>query len=138
MSLDTRNLEPFKLSFDIYAGNAISHPGYYYISDPYNYNLNSNTEEVDMSKWNIDLVEDVYVQKELMYKHTTRLYASPQYKTKLHYTFEQKTQKLKIYWITDLTGLSPCKLVIKFYSLSQQREKLLNEIFTGTNNGDEC
>ena len=123
----TSNLDPFKLHFDIYSGN----PGYYFISTPFNYDIHTNTEEVDLSKWAVDAIIDVYVEKKTVinYKFTKRIYGSPSNTLHIRYEYNTKNQKLKIWW-ADLGLEYGSKLVIKFYSLSQQREKLLNELFT--------
>lgn len=125
--VDTKNLEPFNLKFPIYAGN----PGYYFISNPYNYDLSNRCEEVDLSKWLVDSVIDVYILQEYHYKEVKRLYQSPKNSLHLKYDFNTKDQKLKIFWI-DFEPKYESTLVIKFYSVSQQREKNLNQLFNET------
>lgn len=111
-------LEPFNLIFEIYAGNtgAYANSGYYFISNPFNYNISNKCEEVDLSKWSVDSVIDVYLQ-------------SPLKNNKIHlrHEFNNKNHKLKIYWV-DFEPRYETKLLIKFYSISQQREKTINQI----------
>ena len=125
--IDTKNLEPFNLKFPIYAGN----PGFYFISNPYNYNTSTQSEEVDLSKWSVDSVVDVYIQQEYHYKCLRRVYQSPRNSLHLKYEYNPKDFKLKIYW-TDFEPNYETNLVIKFYSVSQQREKTLNQLFNET------
>ena len=125
--IDTKNLEPFNLKFPIYAGN----PGYYCISSPYNFNLSTKCEEVDLSKWVVDSVIDVYIQEEYNYKGLRRVYQSPRNSLHLRYEYNPKDFKLKIFWI-DFEPTYESHLVIKFYSVSQQREKTLNQLFNET------
>lgn len=125
--IDTKNLEPFNLKFPIYAGN----PGFYFISNAYNYNTSTQSEEVDLSKWSVDSVVDVYIQQEYHYKGLRRVYQSPRNSLHLKYEFNSKDFKLKIYW-TDFEPNYETNLVIKFYSVAQQREKTLNQLFNET------
>ena len=122
--IDTKNLEPFNLKFPIYAGN----PGFYFISNPYNYNTLDGCEEVDLSKWSVDSVVDVYIQQEYHYKGLRRVYQSPTNSLHLRYEYNSKDFKLKIFW-TDFEPNYETNLVIKFYSVAQQREKTLNQLF---------
>ena len=125
--IDTKNLEPFNLKFPIYAGN----PGFYFISNPYNYNTSTQSEEVDLSKWSVDSVIDVYIQQEYHYKGLRRVYQSPRNSLHLKYEYNPKDFKLKIYW-ADFEPNYETNLVIKFYSVAQQREKTLNQLFNET------
>lgn len=125
--IDTKLLEPFNLKFPIYAGN----PGYYFISNPYNFNLSTFSEEVDLSKWSVDSVVDVYIQQEYHYKEMRRVYKSPKNSIHLRYEYNPKDFKLKIYW-SDFEPNYETNLVIKFYSVAQQREKTLNQLFNET------
>ena len=125
--IDTKNLEPFNLKFPIYAGN----PGFYFISNPYNYNTSTQSEEVDLSKWSVDSVIDVYIQQEYHYKGLRRVYQSPRNSLHLKYEYNPKDFKLKIYWV-DFEPNYETNLVIKFYSVAQQREKTLNQLFDDT------
>jgi hypothetical protein len=125
--IDTKLLEPFNLKFSIYAGN----PGYYFISNPYNFNLSTKCEEVDLSKWSVDSVVDVYIQQEYHYKEVRRVYKSPKNSIHLRYEYNPKDFKLKIYW-SDFEPNYETNLVIKFYSVAQQREKNLNQLFNET------
>jgi len=125
--IDTKNLEPFNLKFPIYAGN----PGFYFISNPYNYNTSTQSEEVDLSKWSVDSVIDVYIQQEYHYKGLRRVYQSPINSLHLRYEYKPKDFKLKIFW-TDFEPNYKTNLVIKFYSVAQQREKTLNQLFDDT------
>lgn len=122
--IDTKNLEPFNLKFPIYAGN----PGFYFISNPYNYNTSNRSEEVDLSKWSVDSVVDVYIQQEYHYKGLRRVYQSPKNSLHLKYEYNSKDFKLKIFW-TDFEPNYETNLVIKFYSVAQHREKTLNQLF---------
>jgi len=125
--IDTKNLEPFNLKFPIYAGN----PGFYFISNPYNYNTSTQSEEVDLSKGSVDSVIDVYIQQEYHYKGLRRVYQSPINSLHLRYEYKPKDFKLKIFW-TDFEPNYKTNLVIKFYSVAQQREKTLNQLFNET------
>lgn len=122
--INTNLLEPFNLKFSIYAGN----PGFYFISNAYNYDPLTRCEEVDLSKWAVDSVVDVYIQEEYQYKGLRRVYKSPINSLHLRYDYNSKDFKLKIFWI-DFEPTYETNLIIKFYSVSQQREKTLNQLF---------
>lgn len=123
----TNNLDPFNLNFPIYAGN----PDFYFISNPFNYDIHTNCEEVDLSEWLVDAVADVYIQPEYHYKNSRRVYKSPQTSTHLRYEYNPKNFKLKIFWVKFETNYET-NLVIRFYSVAQQREKTLNQLFNET------
>jgi hypothetical protein len=121
------NLEPFNLRFPLYCGTGWQ--GFYFISSPLNYNLQTKCETVDMNKWGVDSVLDVYIQEKIHYKQSVRLYQSPKNSVHLKYEFDTKTSKLKILWMDYQPKTSDVELVIKFYSVSQQREKTINQLF---------
>ena len=127
--IDTKNLEPFNLKFPIYAGN----PGFYFISNPYNYNIYTQCEQVDLSEWLVDSVIDVYIQQEYHWETNPilrRVY-QPSPTTHLRFQYNVKDYKLLIFW-GKIQPRSESNLVIKFYSVSQQREKTLNQLFNET------
>jgi hypothetical protein len=128
------NLEPFKLKFPIYGGVG-GHQGFYFISTPLNYNLQHNYEIVDLSKWCVDSVVGVYIQSYVNYKEEKRLYHSPTNSSHLKYTYDTKTSKLQIFW-GNYSPRNDDELNIKFYSISQQRDKILNELFNEEENKD--
>jgi hypothetical protein len=124
------NLEPFNLRFPLYCGTGWQ--GFYFISNPLNYNLQTKCETVDLAKWRVDSVVDVYIQERINYKNEVRLYQSPKNSTHLKYEFDTKNSKLKIFWIDYQPRNPEVELVIKFYSVSQQREKIINQLFNET------
>ena len=126
--LDITNLDPFNLRFEIYEGK-----GYYFISNPSNYDTSTNTEEVDLGEWSVDWVIGISIEKITDYKFNSKVYASPQTSLGVNYNYNPETKKLRIQW--GNFGLEPSELVIKFYSLAQQRDKTINELLNQDNDG---
>lgn len=110
------NLEPFRLCFDIYAGNSrYTDYGFYYISRTRNYNLQTGTESIDLSKWNVDSIRRAYILQSGLRQNVP-------------FSFNSDEKIMLIIWNGITIPSKPSKFYIEFYSLSQQREKLLNEI----------
>lgn len=125
------DLEPFRLKFTIQVGFG----GYYFISNLFNYDIYNQREKVNLSEWSVDSIIDVYIEQEYSYKEIKRIYGSPQ-NIRLNYTYNTKTHELEIFWVEFNPSLSKSlNLVIKFYSVSWQREKTLNQLLDETETG---
>lgn len=74
--------------------------------------------EIDLSKYNIDSAIDVYIKSD----HT------PWWSIYLSYNFNTNTDMLEIFLGHPYKINKNDKLFIKFYSKSQMRDKLLNEL----------
>lgn len=113
--INTKLLEPFNLHFQIHKFKR-----FYFISNITN--LNETREKVDLNNWTVDEITNVIVS------------INEDFGFKIDYTFDPQTRILFLDWenfsLSDRNLLdSTCRLTIRFYSLAQQREKTLNQLF---------
>lgn len=125
LNLKSKKYDPFHLNFNIKTKE-----DKVFVSDESNLYLippmiggNIFKETINLEKWGVDEIESVYVETKF---HNQKIHLS------FLYHIEEK--ELEIIWsqINDRLGFNPeddSKLVIRFYSVSQMREKLLNELF---------